>query len=138
MVEPYENAKYGIGIMRNFQTQVERKASHPHLRFIGRDVRKKFEISLAGIVTVWKVFRGKVKSYSKDRALFKIKFEDRDREEWDFEELKMNLVMLVKHGDQESDHGLTRSEQQEKLQEQALHSILEEESLHSRVPTGLA
>ena len=68
IIEPYENAKYGIGIMKNFQTQVERKATHPHLRFIGREVRKKFEISLAGRVTVWKVFNGKVKSYSEDRA----------------------------------------------------------------------
>ena len=135
IIEPYENAKYGIGIMKNFQTQVERKATHPHLRFIGREVRKKFEISLAGRVTVWKVFNGKVKSYSEDRALFKIKFEDDDREEWDFEELKMNLVMSKKHGDQSSDHGVTRAEQQEKLQEQALHSILEEESLHCRIPT---
>ena len=81
IVEPYENAKYGVGIMRNFQTQVERKTTHPHLRFIGRDVRKKFEVSLAGRVTVWKVFKGKVKSYSEDRSFFKIKFEDSDREE---------------------------------------------------------
>jgi hypothetical protein len=37
--------------------------------------------------------------------LFKIKFEDDDREEWDFEELKMNLVMSTDHGDDVNTQG---------------------------------
>jgi hypothetical protein len=58
---------------------VERKVEHPHLRFVGRAVRKKFEVKIAGRTTIWTSFSGTLKSYSEDCALFKISFEDGDK-----------------------------------------------------------
>ena len=91
-----------------------------------RAVRKEFEVKCDGKVAIKKAFRGTVTSYSADRALFRIDFEDNDWEEWDFEELRMNIVMDVKYGDRKDDHGLTRNEKIAERQSRAMLAAYEE------------
>ena len=48
VMEPYTDAKYGIAIPVNFETEVDRKVEHPHKRFLKRAVRKEFEVLWLG------------------------------------------------------------------------------------------
>ena len=54
------------------ETQVKRKLDHPHMRFVGRAVRKAFSIPSRNGKSVMRDFDGKVESYSEPRLLFKI------------------------------------------------------------------
>ena len=137
VMEPYTDAKYGIAIPVNFETEVDRKVEHPHKRFLKRAVRKEFEVKCDGKVAIKKAFRGTVTSYSADRALFRIDFEDNDWEEWDFEELRMNIVMDVKYGDRKDDHGLTRNEKIAERQSRAMLAAYEEELFQQLAPSDL-
>ena len=128
-LEPYPDAKYQILVPRDFkdETQVKRKLDHPHLRFVGRAVRKAFSIPSRNGKSVMRDFDGKVESYSEPRLLFKIVYSDGDREECDFQQLMDIIVMGEEFGDDKKDAGKTRIEVLERMKGSVLAHATREE-----------
>ena len=128
-LEPYPDAKYQILVPRDFKDEghVKKKLDHPHLRFIGRTVRKAFSVPNRNGKTTMRDFTGKVESYSEPRLLFKIVYEDGDREECDFQQLMDIVVMGEKYGDDKNDAGKTRVEVLERMKGAVLAHATREE-----------
>ena len=128
-VEPYAMAKYTILVPRDFgdAAQVAQQLDHPHLRFVGRSVRKAFETPGRNGKTVMKDFSGKVESYSAPRLLFKAVYSDGDKEEYDFSQLMEILVMAEEYGDSKAEAGKTRGEVLARLKAAALLKTVREE-----------
>ena len=120
--EPYKDAKYSLVMPVDFQDEklVETTTKHPHLRFVGRKIRRSFEVDDATKKKVTKKFEGKVLSYSPERQLFKVIYSDNDKEDLDFHELTQVLVMGKSYGDPENDWGKTRAERDVQLRSAAL------------------
>ena len=133
--EPYEGAKYQLVIPIDFSDgeRVPKETTHPHRRFVGRKVRKIFPIPTGGASRMKaEVVEGTVKSYQEQRQLFKISYDDGDREEVDFTELMEILIMDPKFGDSDSDRGKTRREREERAKNEALMISWLEEVMFNR------
>ena len=130
----YEGAKYEVAVAVDFSNEdiVPKDTVHSHRRFIGRLVRKLFQVK-PGLTL--KPFEGEVKSFSEDRSLFKIIFSDADKEEWDLQELMDHLVMSKSKGDPDEDDGWTRQEKMDALYEEAVHLIFVEEAFYGKDTT---
>ena len=98
--EPYEGANDQLVIPIDFSDgeQVPKETTHPHRRFVGRKVRKIFPTPTGGASRMKaEVVEGTVKSYQEQRQLFKISYDDGDREEVDFTELmETRCIYIVK------------------------------------------
>ena len=132
---PYDGAKYSILIPLEFDNpeQVPAHTVDPHLRFVGREVRKKFHPD--GDETREKVpYLGKVISYSKARGLYKITYEDGDGEDLDFVEMTGILIQHEAYGDHPDTWGFTRDERAEALHQEVVMLTMLEESMR-RVST---
>ena len=131
----YENAKYDIAVAVDFANEdiVPKETAHPHRRFVGRKVRKNFpNPSNPGGKT--KPFEGEVMSYSEDRSLFKVIYDDGDKEEYDLQDLTDILIMSTVYGDSKEDEGKTRLERIEALYAEAVNVVWMEEVYHGNVP----
>ena len=128
--EPYEGAKYNLVVPVDFSDQklVPSETEHPHKRFIGRKIRKMFEVDDITKKRVAKSFAGVVLSYSPERQLFKVMYDDdNDKEDLDFYELTQVLVMGKKWGDPPECEGYTRAERMQILKQQVLMREVKEE-----------
>ena len=127
--EAYAGSKYRIAVPRDFKNekQVGTPLAHPHDRFVGRRVRKAFTIVDKKGKEVSRNFEGKVVNYAAPRQLFKVHYDDGDREEYDFEQLMELLIMGAQHGDEVEDCGNTRAERVEALKVAALYLETREE-----------
>ena len=120
--EPYKDAKYSLVVPVDFTNEklVDTVTKHPHLRFVGRKIRRIFEVDDATKKKVSRKFEGKVLSYTPERQLFKVIYSDNTKEDLDFHELMQVLVMGKCFGDQEGDWGKTRAERDIQLRSAAL------------------
>ena len=127
--EAYAGSKYKIAVPRDFKNekQVGTPLAHPHDRFVGRRVRKAFTVVDKKGKEVARNFEGKVVNYAAPRQLFKVHYDDGDREEYDFEQLMELLIMGAQHGDLDEDCGNTRAERVEALKVAALYLETREE-----------
>ena len=133
--EPYEGAKYQLVIPIDFSDaeSVPKQTLHPHKRFVGRRVRKIFPTPTGQASRVKnEVLEGVVQSYQEQRQLFKISYDDGDREEVDFAELMDILIMDPKFGDAVIDRGKTRRERDDRAKSEALMISWLEEVMHNR------
>ena len=95
--EPYKDAKYSILVPVDFsdRSQVPLDTEHPHMRFVGREVRRDFPYTDPRTKKkVMKEFRGVVSHFSANRSLFRVDYEDGDSQDVDYEELMQMLVPL--------------------------------------------
>ena len=95
--EPYKDAKYSILVPVDFsdRSQVPLDTEHPHMRFVGREVRRDFPYTDPRTKKkVMKEFRGVVSHFSTNRSLFRVDYEDGDSQDVDYEELMQMLVPL--------------------------------------------
>ena len=128
--QPYKDAKYKLVVPVDFSDKkfVPSETEHPHLRFVGRKIRRSFEVDDASKKRVSKSFTGEVLSYSPGRQLFKVRYDpDDDKEDLDFYELTQVLVMGKKWGDPPEWEGYTRAEQLQLLKQNALMREVREE-----------
>jgi hypothetical protein len=94
---------------------------HPHQRFVGRKVRKSFEVDDVKKQRTLRSFEGKVKSYNEKRQLFRVQYDlDGEYEEMDFHELMQVLLMGKQFGDPKFHWGKTRAEVIEEIKVEAL------------------
>ena len=93
--KPYTGAKYTLLVPIDFSDGrlVPLETKHPHMRYVGRKIRKAFEVDDATKKRVSKSFTGVVLSYSPQRQLFKVVYEDGAKEDLDFYEMTQVLIM---------------------------------------------
>jgi hypothetical protein len=119
------------------QKLVPSETEHPHKRFVGRKIRKWFDVDDITKKRLTKSFAGVVLSYSPERQLFKVMYEaDNDKEDLDLYELTQVLVMGKIWGDPPEWEGYTRAERTQKLKQQVLMREVREEincMLESRI-----
>ena len=74
MIERYEDAKYEIivSICADDPDFIPKEVDHPHMRFVGRAVRKKYPTDDPKKKRIFKVFSAKVKNFAAGRALFRV------------------------------------------------------------------
>ena len=127
--KPYTGAKYTLLVPVDFSDGrlVPLETKHPHMRYVGRKIRKAFEVDDATKKRVSKSFTGVVLSYSPQRQLFKVVYEDGAKEDLDFYEMTQVLIMGKKWGDAVAWEGKTRAEQTLALKQDALMRAVREE-----------
>ena len=121
--EPYPDARYSIVVPIDHSDDklVNTVTKHPHQRFVGRKVRKSFEVDDVKKKRVLRSFEGKVKSYNEKRQLFRVQYDlDGEYEEMDFHELMQVLLMGKQFGDPKFHWGKTRAEVIEEIKVGAL------------------
>ena len=95
-LQPYPGAKYEILVPPDHmdETIVPVGDAHPHRRFVGRRIRKTFDdVGDKNASAAARTFEGTVESYMEKRQLFKVKYDDGDAEELDFQQMFEVLVM---------------------------------------------
>lgn len=121
--KPYEGAKYTLLVPIDFSDGrlVPTETVHPHMRYVGRKIRKAFEVDDATKKRVSRSFAGVILSYSPQRQLFKVVYtDDGAKEDLDFYEMTQVLIMGKKWGDPAAWEGKTRAEQTLALKQDAL------------------
>jgi hypothetical protein len=100
--EPYPHARYSIVVPIDHSDDklVNTVTKHPHHRFVGRKIRKSFEIDDVKKKRTVRSFEAKLTSYNEKRQLFRMQYElDGEYEEIDFHELMQVLKMGKQFGD---------------------------------------
>ena len=127
-LQPYPGAKYEILVPPDHmdETIVPVGDAHPHRRFVGRRIRKTFDdVGDKNASAAARTFEGTVESYMEKRQLFKVKYDDGDAEELDFQQMFEVLVMSARFGDDVGDENVTRAEKLEKMRAAALQAEVE-------------
>ena len=127
-LKPYPGAKYEILVPPDHmdETIVPIGDAHPHRRFVGRRIRKTFDdMGDKNASAAARTFEGIVENYMEKRQLFKVKYDDGDAEELDFQQMFEVLVMSARFGDDVADENVTRAEKLEKMRAAALQAEVE-------------
>ena len=81
MIEPYEDTKYEIvvPVCADDPDFILKEVEHPHILFVRRVVNKKYPTDDPKKKRTFKVFSGKVGNFAIGRVLFRVVFEDDER-----------------------------------------------------------
>jgi hypothetical protein len=137
--EPYPGARYTVAAYHDYSQEARTPSGlkDPYSRFVGRKVRKYFEINNLKHRHRLQAVEGVVERYLKGKSLFRIRYDtngsDADREDLDLAALEDVLVMGRAYGDSSDNEGKTRDEVRRAEIYTVIFAETQEEIFHNNV-----